>query len=98
MAAEEPHYETLCTVIQGDDPGWQAFSQRTLHNIPLRIMQSIFSPAARRDTLRGIWEADRRGGELKMDWTKPLDDVRPMGVEWLADSRTRKVSSPAAED
>ena len=61
-------------------------------------MQSIFSPAARRDTLRGIWEADRRGGELKMDWTKPLDDVRPMGVEWLADSRTREVSSPAAED
>lgn len=38
MAAEEPHYETLCTVIQGDDPGWQAFSQRTLHNIPLRII------------------------------------------------------------
>ena len=56
MAAEEPHYETLCTVIQGDDPGWQAFSQRTLHNIPLRIIdlsgfdRLVSQPAAWRST------------------------------------------------
>jgi hypothetical protein len=34
-------------------------------------MQSIFSPAARRDTLRERANLDRRDGELKMDWTKP---------------------------
>jgi hypothetical protein len=50
------------------------------------IVQSIFSPAARRDTPRGTGNFDRRDGELKMDWTKPLDDGRPMGVEWLTNS------------
>lgn len=49
-------------------------------------MQSIFSPAARRDTLRAPGKFDRRDAELKMDWTKPLHDARPMGVEWLPDS------------
>ena len=29
----------------------------------------------------------RRGGGLKMGWTKPLYDARPMGVEWFAESR-----------
>ena len=29
---------------------------------------------------------DRRDGELKMDWTKPLHHAHPMGVEWLTDS------------
>jgi len=42
------------------------------------IMQSIFSPAARRDTRREEGNLDRRGGELKMDWTKPLHDARAM--------------------
>jgi hypothetical protein len=41
-------------------------------------MQSIFSPAARRDTLREEGNLHRRDGELKMDWTKPPHDVRPM--------------------
>jgi len=36
-----------------------------------RTLQSIFSPAARRDTLRAGANFDRRDGELKMDWTKP---------------------------
>jgi hypothetical protein len=49
-------------------------------------MQSIFSPAARRETLRVRANFDRRDGELKMDWTKPLHDARPLGVEWLAES------------
>ena len=40
-----------------------------------RIMQSIFSPAARRKILRGKHEAGRRAGGLKMDWTKPLHCV-----------------------
>jgi hypothetical protein len=40
-----------------------------------RIMQSIFSPAARRDTRREEANLDRRDGELKMDWTKPTHDV-----------------------
>jgi hypothetical protein len=44
-------------------------------------MQSIFSPAARRDALRVRASLDRRDGELKMDWTKPLHDARPMGIE-----------------
>ena len=56
MAAEEPHYETLCTVIQGDDPGWQAFSQRTLHNIPLRIID-----LGRLDLFVAEPECDHRG-------------------------------------
>jgi hypothetical protein len=38
-------------------------------------MQSIFSPAARRDTRREEANLDRRDGELKMDWTKPTHDV-----------------------
>jgi hypothetical protein len=42
-------------------------------------MQSIFSPAARRETPRVRADVDRRDGELKMDWTKPLDDARPYG-------------------
>jgi hypothetical protein len=35
------------------------------------MMQSIFGPAARRDTRREQANLDRRDGELKMDWTKP---------------------------
>ena len=42
-------------------------------------MQSIFSPAARRETLVETGAFDRRDGELKMDWTKPLHDTRPYG-------------------
>ena len=42
-------------------------------------MQSIFSPAARRDTLREPGNLGGRDGELKMDWTKPLHGARPYG-------------------
>ncbi len=35
-------------------------------------MQSIFSLAARRLKPEESRNADRRDGELKMDWTKPL--------------------------
>ena len=38
----------------------------------LRIMQSIFSSAARRYRAEIQVRAGRRDGELKMDWTKPL--------------------------
>ena len=43
------------------------------------IMQSIFSSAARREKLREQENAERRGGELKMDWTKPPEDSRAYG-------------------
>jgi hypothetical protein len=36
------------------------------------IMQSIFRPAARRETLGEQSEGGRRDGGLKMGWTKPL--------------------------
>src|SRR5580704_12421493 len=49
-------------------------------------MQSIFSVAARRGTLLGdTANAERRAGALKMDWTEPLHDARPMCIEWLAE-------------
>ncbi len=38
------------------------------------IKQSVFSPAARRQRLRGA-DAEGRGGELKTCWTKPLYDT-----------------------
>jgi hypothetical protein len=34
-------------------------------------MQRIFSSATRRETLGKHLKGDRRGGELKIDWTKP---------------------------
>ena len=45
------------------------------------IMQSIFSPAARRSSVE---EGEKRGGRdggLKMDWTKPPTTGWPMGIE-----------------
>jgi hypothetical protein len=51
----------------------------TQHNPELNIMQSIFSSAARREKLRERENAERRGGELKMDWTKPPEDSRTYG-------------------
>ncbi len=42
-------------------------------------MQSIFSLASRRYTPRGVMKADRRDGELKMDWTKPPLDWSAYG-------------------
>jgi hypothetical protein len=37
----------------------------------LAIMQRIFSSATRRETLGKHLKGGRRGGELKIDWTKP---------------------------
>ena len=53
--------------------------EETPHIDGRRIMQSIFSPAARRNTLRESGNLDRRDGELKMDWTKPLARRPPYG-------------------
>jgi hypothetical protein len=36
------------------------------------IMQRIFSSASRRETLGKHSKGGRRGGGLKIDWTKPL--------------------------
>jgi hypothetical protein len=41
MAAEEPHYRTLCAVSKRDDSAWQAFSKRTLHKLQLRIIAQM---------------------------------------------------------
>jgi len=43
-------------------------------------VQSIFSPAARRQDTQIMKGALRRDGGLKMDWTKPLH-WRAMGIE-----------------
>ena len=42
-------------------------------------MQSIFRPAARRETLGEQSEGGRRDGGLKMGWTKPLGVWRTYG-------------------
>jgi hypothetical protein len=49
------------------------------------IMQSIFRPAARRETLGEQSEGGRRDGGLKMGWTKPLPSAWPMGIDCLPD-------------
>ena len=41
-------------------------------NADLGITQSIFRPASRRETLGEHTKGDRRDGDLKMGWTKPL--------------------------
>jgi len=41
------------------------------HSQTVHIMQRIFSSATRRETLGKHLKGDRRGGELKIDWTKP---------------------------
>jgi hypothetical protein len=41
-------------------------------NPELGIMQRIFRSAPRRETLGKHSKGGRRGGELKIDWTKPL--------------------------
>jgi len=48
-------------------------------------MQSIFRPAARRETLGEQSEGGRRDGGLKMGWTKPLPSAWPMGIDCLPD-------------
>jgi hypothetical protein len=42
------------------------------HNPELWIMQRIFRSASRRETLGKHSKGSRRGGGLKIDWTKPL--------------------------
>ena len=48
-------------------------------------MQSIFRPAARRETLGEQSEGGRRDGGLKMGWTKLLPSAWPMGIDCLPD-------------
>ena len=56
-----------------------SFAVSTRDYPALGIMQSIFSSAARREGLRERENAERRDGELKMDWTKPPEDSRGYG-------------------
>jgi len=48
-------------------------------------MQSIFRLASRRETLGRHSEGGRRGGELKMDWTKPLPAAWSMCIDCRLD-------------
>jgi Resolvase, N terminal domain len=50
------------------------------HNAELGIMQSIFRSASRREPLGKHSKGGRRGGELKIDWTKPLPRAWPMCI------------------
>jgi hypothetical protein len=65
----------------------------TRHNPGLGMMQSIFSPAARRQDTQIMRGALRRDGGLKMDWTKPLH-WRAMGIESAVVS-TKKLETAA---
>src|SRR6202023_3342339 len=44
-------------------------------------MQSSFRPATRRKWLGEQSEGDRRDGDLKLGWTKPLPSTWPMGID-----------------
>ena len=44
-------------------------------------MQSSFRPATRRKWLGEQSEGDRRDGDLKLGWTKPLPGAWPMGID-----------------
>jgi len=55
------------------------FFKSIRHSPGFGIVQSIFSSAARRHNFRGSRRADRRDGELKMDWTKPRPDCLAYG-------------------
>jgi len=49
-------------------------------------MQSIFRVATRRrKILMDASKVKRRVGALKMGWTEPLHDARPMCIEWFAE-------------
>jgi hypothetical protein len=63
-----------------DPPGVLSRNTATRHNPEPGMLQSIFSPAARRQDTQIMRGALRRDGGLKMDWTKPLH-WRPMGIE-----------------
>src|ERR1700722_16688412 len=54
-------------------------------NGELSIMQRIFSSAPRRETLGRHFKGGRRGGELKIDWTKPLPRAWPMCIDCRLD-------------
>jgi len=57
----------------------------TPHNRALRILQRIFSSATRREMLGRHFKGGRRGGELKIDWTKPLSRAWPMCIDCRRD-------------
>ena len=67
----------------------------TTRNDQKNIVQSIFGLASRRYILGDSWNADRRDGELKMGWTKPLHDKSTylMGIEWTAWYRKSRQSA-----
>jgi hypothetical protein len=61
------------------------------------MMQSIFRPASRQMGLVGVARCWGDGG-LKMDWTKPRDCRRPMGIESCVglEGRAKSLTGKAA--
>jgi hypothetical protein len=47
--------------------------------VVINIMQSVFRAASRRRISEGRDKLERRGGELKTDWTEPLHDSSAYG-------------------
>jgi len=74
---KEPYREGVAnhpdpeSCVAGRKVGHEALTGAQAGWVLSREMRSIFSPAARRERLREQENADRRDGELKMDWTKP---------------------------
>jgi len=64
-----PAVAVLVELINPSQGALRRFS--TPHYLLLRIMQSIFSPAPRRNPQERQRDPGRRGGGLKMGWTKP---------------------------
>ena len=62
-------------------PRYQGLMNPTPHKWEGNIMQSSFRPATRRKWLGEQSEGDRRDGDLKLGWTKPLPSAWPMGID-----------------
>ena len=65
---------------------WLSREAEVDSGVEATIMQSIFRVATRRrKILMDASKVKRRVGALKMGWTEPLHDARPMCIEWFAE-------------
>jgi hypothetical protein len=65
--AEQNFAENAVNIGEGD-----SLTSAGRHDPELGMRQSIFRSAARRKNVQMQAQRQRRGGGLKMDWTKPL--------------------------
>lgn len=77
---------TLHTANARDSPPGLGPDAAIQHNPAVGMMQSIFSPAARRQDAEPWQRVHRRDGGPKMDWTTPLD------CRWAMEIESRVVS------